>query len=159
MHELFEGHLMHKGSASQTPRLSGSGRAREETLAQAVHDVASELRLVDPTDYIAFVRTEKHANISDLVKSSTELYFKNETLRYGLGANIDLDWDTTPTVRLDLEFRNNGVWIYFGLVLHAKGAGVDIYHIEFADPSEDPEENTRRLIDAIMDARLKPLAN
>lgn len=157
MHESFEGFNMSMGSFSQMPRIPGSVRLREEALAQAVSDVAEELRLIDVTDFIAFVRTEKHANISDLVKSSTELFFKNETLRYGLGAHVEADWDTTPDVRLDLEFRNNGVWIYFSLTLNARGSSVEIHHIEFADPSEDPEENTRRLIEALVDARLKPL--
>lgn len=157
MHDMFEGYNMSKSSSSQMPRIPGSVRIREEALAQAVCDVAEELRLVDVTDFIAFVRTEKHANISDLVKSSTELFFKNETLRYGLGANVEADWDTTPEVRLDLEFRNNGVWIYFSLTLDARGSSVEIHHTEFADPSEDPEENTRRLVEALAEARLKPL--
>lgn len=158
MHEWFEGRMMQRGSSSPMTHLTGAGQVREEMLAAAISDVAEELRLVDVIDYIAFVRTEKHANISDLVKSSTELFFKNETLRYGLGAQTELDWNTTPSVRLDLEFRNKGVWVYFGLTLDARGSSVDIHHVEFADPSEDPEENTDRLAHALADARLKPVA-
>lgn len=131
-----------------------SGR-REQALAHAIQDVAAELRLIDVTDLILFILSEKHGNIADLVRSSVELYFKNDTLRYGQAANVDLSWGSTPTVNLDLEFRHNGVWVYFGLSLSALRAGVDMYHIEFAEPHDEAERNTEQLIAALRDARIR----
>ena len=38
-------------------------REREKALAEGMRDVASELRLIDPADFIAFIRTEQFGNI------------------------------------------------------------------------------------------------
>ena len=43
----------------------------EKALADALVDVATELRLSDPTEFILLVRGEQAANISDLVNSSS----------------------------------------------------------------------------------------
>ncbi|MEI2385833.1 hypothetical protein [Breoghania sp. JC706] len=146
--------MQHVGVGA-TPRCTGdSSGKREQILAHAIQDIAAELRLVDVTDLIFYVLAGKHGNIDDLVRSSVELYFKNDTLRYGSAANVDLTWGSTPTINLDLEFRHNGVWVYFGLSLSALCAGVDMYHIEFAEPAEDPERNTEQFVNALKDARL-----
>lgn len=146
--------MKHVG-VSTTPRGSGdSSGKREQILAQAIQDIAAELRLIDVTDLIFYVLAGKHGNIDDLVRSSVELYFKTDTLRYGSAANVDLNWGSTPTINLDLEFRHNGVWVYFGLSLSALRAGVDMYHIEFADAASTPQDNTDQLVNALKDARL-----
>ncbi len=146
---------MEFAGVSATPRANcDSSGKREQILAQAIQDVAAELRLIDVTDLIFYVLAGKHANIDDLVRSSTELYFKPNTIRYGSAANVDMSWGSTPTINLDLEFRHNGVWIYFGLSLSALQAGVDMYHIEFSDLASTPQDNTELLISALKDARL-----
>ena len=61
--------------------------ARELIVADAIGEVVSELRLVDAADYIAFIRLEHFACISDIVDSAAELYFMPGTLRLGHGAN------------------------------------------------------------------------
>ena len=57
---------------------------REKALADGIKEVASELRLIDAADFVAFIRTEQFANIGNLVSSSTELYFKPDTIKFGL---------------------------------------------------------------------------
>ncbi|MDJ0929493.1 hypothetical protein [Breoghania sp.] len=95
---------------STTPRGTGdSSGKREQILAHAIQDIAAELGLIDVTDMIFYVLASKRGNINDLVRSSVELYFKTGTLRYGSAANVDLNWGSTPTINLDLEFRHNGV--------------------------------------------------
>lgn len=47
--------------------------------------------------------------------------------------------------------------LYFRLVLEAQRAGVEITYIAFDGASEEPDENTRRLVEAIADARLMPI--
>lgn len=149
---------MQIGDVSAMQRASGdTSKGREEAIAHAIQSVAAELRLIDVTDLIGYILAEKHGNIGDLVRSSTELFFKDDTLRYGSAASVDLTWGNTPTIRLDLEFRHMGVWVYFGLILSALRASVDMYHIEFADADADPQENTRQLIAAIQDARITPI--
>jgi hypothetical protein len=127
---------------------------REKALADGIKEVASELRLIDAVDFIAYIRTERFANISNLVGSSAELYFKPETLKFGSGGDINLQWGSVPSICLDMEFHNNRVKVYFRLLLEALHAGIEIDYITFDDASSDPDENTRRLVDAIAAARL-----
>ena len=129
---------------------------REKALAEGIREVASELRLVDAADYVAFIRTEQFANIGNLVSSSTELYFKPDTIKFGLSGDINLQWDTPPSVSLDMEFHHMRVNVYFRLMLEALHAEIEIDYITFDEGSADPDENTQRLIDAIANARLAP---
>lgn len=127
---------------------------REKALADGIKEVASELRLIEAADFVAFIRTEQFANISNLVNSSAELYFKPETIKFGLSGDVDLQWGGTPSVSLDMEFHHKKVNVYFRLMLEALHARIEIDYITFDDGSSDPDRNTQRLIDAIACARL-----
>lgn len=131
---------------------------REKALAEGVKDVAAELRLIDVVDFIAFIRTEQFGNLASLVNSSTEMYFKPGALCFGLSGDVALTWGGAPIVMLDMEFRHQGVNVYFRLVLEALTAGVEINYITFDGAAQEPEINTQRLIEAIADARLAPPA-
>lgn len=133
-------------------------REREKALADGLRDVASELRLVDPADFIAFIRTEQFGNIRNLVNSSTEMFFKPGTITFGLSGEVDLPWGCAPSISLDMEFHHLNVSAYFRLVLQSLYAGVDITYVSFEGGSNDPDKNTERLIEAIADARIKPIS-
>jgi len=130
---------------------------REKALAEGIKEVASELRLIDAIDFVAFIRTEQFANIGNLVSSSTELYFKPDTIKFGSSADVDLQWGGTPSVSLDMEFHHMRVNVYFRILLEALRAGVEIDYITFDEGSADPDQNTQRLVEAIANARLAPL--
>jgi hypothetical protein len=131
---------------------------REKALGHGVRELASELRLVEPTDYVTFVRGERFANIANLVASSAELFFKPGTIFFGHSGEVDLRWGEPPSVVLDMEFRHLHVNVYFRLVLEACRAGVEITYVSFEGASDVPDDNTRRLVEAIADARLVPIA-
>ena len=131
---------------------------REKALADGLRDVASELRLIDAADLIAFIRTEQFANIANLVSSSAELYYKPGTLSFGRSGDIDVKWGATPTISLDMEFHHMQVSVYFRLLLEALQAGIEINYINFEAGSADPDQNTQRLITAIANARLAPIS-
>jgi hypothetical protein len=132
-------------------------RDREQALAEGIKEVASELRLIDAADFVAFIRTEQFANIGNLVSSSTELYFKPDTIKFGLSGDINLQWGEPLTVSLDMEFHYMRVNVYFRLLLEALHAGIEIDYITFDEGSADPDENTLRLVRAIAHARLAPV--
>jgi hypothetical protein len=131
---------------------------REKALAEGLRDVASELRLIEATDLVAFIRTEQFANIGNLVNSSTELYFKPGTVRFGQSGDVSLKWGSAPTIMLDMEFHYARVNVYFRLLLESLQAGVEIHYINFEDGAADPDQNTQRLIAALANARLSPAA-
>jgi flagellar basal-body rod protein FlgB len=112
-------------------------RAHEETIAKAMIGVATELRLADAGELMTMIRADQAANIADLVNSSTELFFKNGTLRYALSAGCCVRWDATPVVRLDMEFRHAEVCAFFRLVIGRKRAAVELVDLMFDEPGLD----------------------
>lgn len=128
---------------------------REVIVANAIKEVVSELRLVDVADYIAFIRLERFANISDLVDSAAELFFMPGTIKLGHGGEAHVSWSSQPRIVLDLELRPTGATVYFALTMTAKHASVQVNYVAFDAPSADPLENNRRLEAAIEDARIR----
>jgi hypothetical protein len=129
---------------------------RAKAIADGIMDVAAELRMLDVADYISFIHLEQFNNIRDIVNSSMELYFKHGTLSYGCSADYEIEWDQSPSILLDLEFRHREVVVRFNLTLQAAHASVEICEISFGAGAGDEAEDTRRLIAAIADARLAP---
>jgi hypothetical protein len=126
---------------------------REKIVAEALRPVATELRLIDAADLVALLRYERWGNLSDLVSSAAELYFLPGTIRFGVGGDYNLDWDSLPEILLDLEIKPDGVSIYAKLSLTDELAGVDISHIAFNDPSNDPDQDTAFLAESLAKAR------
>jgi hypothetical protein len=129
---------------------------REAILAQAIGPLASELRLIDPADLISLLRLEYHGNISDLVSSAAELYFHPGTVNFGIGGDYSLDWNTYPSVTLDLEIKPRGVTIHAQLTLEAEKASIEINYINFVAPSASPDENTQFLEQSLREATFTP---
>ena len=129
-------------------------RPLEKIIAESIVDVATELRLADVSDLMLFIRCDQTANIEDLVNSSTELYFKNGTLKYALAAGCSVRWDALPTILLDMEFRHAAVSVFFRLVLSQSRAAVEIIDIFFDEAGLKDDVRTQRLIEAVADAKL-----
>ena len=132
-------------------------RDREKIVAVAIWPVATELRMIDVADLISMLRFERHANLADIVASAAELFYLPDTIKLGIGGDYKLDWDTAAKVVLDLELRPVGVTIYIRLTLEHDKAGVEIDHIVFDDPNEDPVVNTAFLGAALAAAAYRPL--
>ena len=127
----------------------------ERILADALVDVAPELRLADPLEFLMMIRGHQEANIADLVNSASELFFKGGALRYGLAARCDLRWESTPRVRLDMEFRHAAVTVFFRLTMGRAHAGVEILDVMIDNGDEvDAQAAAARLVSAIREARL-----
>ncbi|HSP24208.1 MAG TPA: hypothetical protein VLQ65_03450 [Saliniramus sp.] len=126
---------------------------REKILGDAIKCVAGELRLVDLSILVRSVTLEQHANIADLIASSSELFFVEGTLKYGSRADLGLNWGQMPSVVLDLEFSHMGVHVNFALTLKSFNACIDIHAISFDGPTRSPQENTALLKAALADAR------
>jgi hypothetical protein len=135
--------------------------SREIIVASAIEQVVCELRLIEVADYIAFIRLEHFACLSDLVDSAAELFFMPGTLRLGHGGEAYVDWSGSPRIVLDLELRPAGATVYFQLTLSENSASVVVNYVSFEKPGEDPERNTALLGAVIEQARIRktePLA-
>lgn len=126
---------------------------REKIVAEAIRPVATELRLIDAADLIALLRFESYASLADLVESAAELYFLPGTVNFGLGGNYSLDWNSYPEIVLDLELKPRGVTVYVRLVLAGETAAIEINHINFQNPSKDPDENTAFLAKSLEESK------
>jgi len=130
-------------------------RQRQEAIASALADFIEDLKLVDVVDFIAYIRSDRHGNIEELIKTSAELFFKDGSLRYSMAAQAEVEWDNTPKVSLDLEFFNKGVWIYFTVVLATPDNAVNVSYVEVPDAAGDKIKETELLLEALKDARLR----
>ena len=129
--------------------------SREIIVAGAIEQMVGELRLIDVADYIAFIRLEHFACLSDLVDSAAELFFMPGTLKLGHGGEAHVDWGGSPRIVLDLELRPPRVTVYFQLTLSEHEAAVVVNYVSFDAPDADPERNTALLEDAIERARIR----
>ena len=127
---------------------------RKRVIADALADVASELRLTDVAELIALIRNDEAANLADLVNSSTELFYKKGTLRYALSASFEAPWDATPEVALDMEFRHATVSAFFRLTIGRRRAGVEVFDVLFDEEGLDERAKLGRLADAFASARV-----
>ncbi|MDB5526118.1 MAG: hypothetical protein JWM58_3881 [Rhizobium sp.] len=126
---------------------------REKIVAEALRPVATELRLIDAADLVSLLRYERWGNLADLVSSAAELYFLPGTVRFGVGGDYNLDWDSRPEILLDLEIKPDGVSIYAKLSLTDELAGLEISHIAFQQPAESADLDTAFLADSLAKAR------
>lgn len=129
---------------------------QEKIIADAICTVASELRLIDVADLISMLRFERHGDLADLVASAAEMYFLPGTIKLGIGGDYYLDWGGQPRVVLDLEIRPRKVTIYARLVLEQDCGGIEINHIAFDEPLEDPADNTAVLAESLRAAAFRP---
>jgi len=129
--------------------------SREIIVARAIEPVVTELRLIDVADYIAFIRLEHFACLSDLVDSAAELFLMPGTLRLGHGGEAHIDWSGSPRILLDLELRPPGVTVYFQLTMTGHEASVVLNYVSFEKPDEDPDHNTEMLREALEQARIR----
>lgn len=107
--------------------------AAEQIFAEALRDFIGELCLLDGGVLIGWIRSERHANIADIVSSSAELFFKESVLTYADAADVCLDWGHSMQVVLDLEFAAEPMTVFFKLVLDEVFAGVAIQRIVAED--------------------------
>lgn len=130
--------------------------AYEEVLACNIKDVIADFCLTD-ADIIRFYASKQlHGNMSEIVSSSAELFFKGDTLFYARAADISTGLGHPPCVVLDMEFVHDTVNVYFKLVLGEFSVGV---HINRLLLSENPESDfdPRSFAKIITSARLRPL--
>jgi hypothetical protein len=127
---------------------------REVALGKGVRALATDLRLIDLADLVAYLKTGQIESAGALVQASIELSFKPDTLSFAYSGDVNLHWDEPPQVSFDLEFHHKSVHVYFRLLIEAQQAGVEINYISFDDASPSPETNTQRLVEALYDAQM-----
>jgi hypothetical protein len=101
----------------------------ERALATATVAIAADLRKLDPTDLVAWLRGHRYGNIAALINASSELLFAPGTLRFALSGGADLSWSGELNLHLDMEFHHQGVHCYFRWHIERAHVGVAITYM------------------------------
>ncbi len=129
---------------------------REKIIAHVMGGFVSELRLIDPIDLVTFLRLDLISNLSDIIKSAAELHFAPEFIVMGQGGDATVDWSEPLAIDLDLVMQPAGATVNFTLRMLSDAAEVRLAYISFDHPSDDPEQNTHFLRQAISKYTLAP---
>jgi hypothetical protein len=98
----------------------------EEILAYSIKDVVCDLCLADADIILSYVANKLHGNLNELVMSSTELFFKDNTLSYARTSGLEYEWGCPASITIDLEFAHGPLSVLFQLVLGSDDIGVRI---------------------------------
>ncbi|MGE0629210.1 MAG: hypothetical protein AB7O43_15400 [Hyphomicrobiaceae bacterium] len=126
----------------------------ERALASHVADLSTEFRKYDAADLIALIQLERYDTLRSVLQADCEDLFKSNSMTFGDHAAVVVHWDAPPAVQLAMEFRRNGIEVYYRLTLRAVEAQVEVDFVRF-DQSELSESGQIALLErALRDARL-----
>ncbi len=128
-------------------------------MADALKQVAEDLRTIDLLDVVSFIRFGSYATIEDLLQSSTEMFFKSGILNFGWTAAVELGWSEPPAVTVGMEFRHRAVTVFFDLTLRPCDESVNVVGIQFDEPAVLRRDKLRQLAEALADARRPTSSN
>ena len=118
---------------------------REDILCRACHNLASELKLIEPTAFALFFQHGQMPEIYNLVSASLNRHFITNTISFACTGDTLITWNNPARVAIDLEFETGNIFVFFRLVVGSKEPSVELHHISFMDSSGDPEKNTKLL--------------
>ncbi|WP_096173694.1 hypothetical protein [Cohaesibacter sp. ES.047] len=146
------------GERTQSTQTGSHQECLTRAIMWAFEDLGSELRLIDVDHLIAYIHSEAHGNIRDLIASSAELFFREGTVIYSDSADMVVEWGDAPRIMLDLEFRNAGVVVKFEMLLAASVTDINLQELTIEQPADSVLDELDCLVDALKGARLKPVA-
>ena len=126
---------------------------REEILCDAARNLASELKLIEPTTYALFFQYGQMPEVYNLVTATLIRHFLPGKMNFACTGDTLITWNNTVRVALDLEFENCGIFAFFRLILGGTEPSVELHHISFLDSSDDPGMNTQMLHLALSNAK------
>jgi hypothetical protein len=104
---------------------------RERLIGVYVRPVAEELRSLELELLVRYISSGRIGNLMSVVEASSELYFKEGTLRCSQVGEADLKWGALPQLRIVLTFVSESVIAAFTLQLGAYSAGIELQYLSF----------------------------
>lgn len=140
------------------PDVSDLAGSFEALLAESISELTTEFRNHDVADLLALIRLDRMATLQSLLDGECELFFKPGTMQFSGHAEAIVGWRAPPSVRLAMSFRNEGIELYYRLMLEAADAHVQLDLIRFEPPEEGADGRCRRLAAALDAARANRLS-
>ena len=128
--------------------------ACEAMLADGLKDFLSELAMVNGGVMVSYICNHHHANLDDIIGSSTEHRIKPGRLIYASDAQVDFDWGEAPSVSLAMELRDDRLTAFFNVVFGGDHVGIDLSAIHFSNGAGTTRDNLRLFAAAVADARV-----
>ena len=128
--------------------------ACEAMLADGLKDFLSELAMVNGGVMVSFICNHHHANLDDIIGSSTEHRIKPGRLIYGSDAQVDFDWGEAPSVSIAMELRDDRLTAFFNVIFGGDHVAIDLNAIHFSDGAGNVRDNLRLFAAAVADARV-----
>lgn len=125
----------------------------EPHVARAISSLAAELRLVDISDYIAYLRMEQYGCVADIVRDAAELYFTPGYIEFGMDGEASAEWGAAPEVTLMLVINSARAKAHVALKLCEHHAEIKLGYVNFAHECEVREDRVRLLLDDIANNR------
>ena len=129
----------------------------EPHVASAIASLAAELRLVDISDYIAYLRMEQFSCIADIVREAADLYFTPGFVRFDMDGEASADWGAAPEVTLMLVIDSARAKAHVALKLCTDHAEVKLGYVNFSEDLQARDDKTWLFIDDIAGNRIRGL--
>lgn len=126
----------------------------EPHLAEAISSLAAELRLVDISDYIAYLRMEQYGCVADIVRDAADLYFTPGYIEFGMDGEAAAEWGTAPEVTLMLVINSVRAKTHVALKLCEHHAEIKLGYVSFASEFEARHDRVNLLLDDITRNRM-----
>ncbi len=145
----------HEQKTYLPPQMSrGELLACEAMLADGLKEFLSELAMVNGGVMVSFICNHHHANLDDIIGSSTEHRIKPGRLFYGSDAQVDFDWGEAPSVSIAMELRDDRLTAFFNVIFGGDHIAIDLNGIHFSDGTGSARDNLRLFAAAVADARV-----
>jgi len=105
---------------------SPQDRDIERQIMECLRPVVRELLLVEPAEIVAFLKFDKHQNVSDIIDSATEQYFAPDFLAYREAGTVNLDWQSSLSIELQMVINAPSHAFEFLLCLDKDKASVSL---------------------------------
>lgn len=126
----------------------------EPHLARAISSLAAELRLVDISDYIAYLRMEQYGCVADIVRDAADLYFTPGFVEFGMDGEASAEWGAAPEVTLMLVINSARAKAHVALKLCEHHAEIKLGYINFATEFEARSDRVHLLLEDIAENRM-----
>ena len=117
-------------------------QSHERLIMLAIQPLIKELLLVDVADLIAYLNFDQHNHVADIVDSAGEQYFAPGFVGYREIGTADIDWNTSPSITLQLTMNAPSHSFEFGLTLESQSASIKLQRINPLTQTDDTSDQT-----------------
>ena len=123
-------------------------------LADGLKEFLSELAMINGGVMVSYICNHHHANLDDIIGSSTERRIKPGRLFYASDAQVDFDWGEAPSVSIAMELRDKRLTAFFHVIFGGDHMAIDLNAVHFSDGVGNARDNLSLFAAAVADARI-----